>query len=135
MFNNSLFPQQLDSLYGLPKQLRDVLLNAPVLVRLDALEGDRFQAAIQARLMMAAGEIDMTKQSLDAIATALLKRGFQRVNVPCCLPMVGPQTMWPLFGWIPRVIRKVVGHWVLHSEVKWSCCWPWGMPRTSAAIR
>ena len=22
--------------------------------------------------------------------------------------------MGPLFGWIPRVIRKVVGHWVLH---------------------
>ena len=26
--------------------------------------------------------------------------------------------MWPLFGWIPRGIRKVVGHWVLHSEVR-----------------
>ena len=49
--------------------------------------------------------------------------------------MVGPQTMWPLFGWIPRGIRKVVGHWVLHSEVRWSWCWPWGMPRTSATIR
>ena len=39
LFNNSLFAQQLDSRYGLPKQLRDVLLNAPVLERLDALEG------------------------------------------------------------------------------------------------
>ena len=82
LFNNSLFAQQLDSIYGLPKQLRDVLLKAPVLVRLDALEGGRFQAAIQARLMLAAGEIDMTKRSLDAVATALLKRGFQRVDPP-----------------------------------------------------
>ena len=80
MFNNSLFAQQLDSRFGLPKQLRDVLLKAPVLVRLDSLEGARFQAAIQARLMLAAGEIDMTKRSLDAVATALLKRGFQRVE-------------------------------------------------------
>ena len=86
LFNNSLFAQQLDSLYGLPKQLRDVLLNAPVLVRLDALEGGRFQAAIQARLMLAGGEIDMTKRSLDAVATALLKRGFQRVERPLLSP-------------------------------------------------
>ena len=86
LFNNSLFAQQLDSRYGLPKQLRDVLLKAPVLVRLDALEGGRFQAAIQARLMLAAGEIDMTKRSLDAVATALLKRGFQRVERPLLSP-------------------------------------------------
>ena len=70
----------------MPKQLRDVLLKAPVLVRLDALEGARFQAAIQARLMLAAGEIDMTKRSLDAVATALLKRGFQRVERPLLSP-------------------------------------------------
>ena len=61
LFNNSLFAQQLDSRYGLTKQLRDVLLKAPVVVQLDALEGGRFQAEIQARLMLAAGEIDMTK--------------------------------------------------------------------------
>ena len=36
LFNNSLFAQQIDSRYGLPKQLRDLLLNAPVLVRLEA---------------------------------------------------------------------------------------------------
>ena len=42
-FNNSLFAQQLDSRYGLPKQLRDFLLNAPVVVRLDALEAGRFR--------------------------------------------------------------------------------------------
>ena len=82
MFNNSLFAQQLDSRYGLLKQLRDLLLNAPVLVRLDALKAGRFQAAIQARLMLAAGQIDMAKRSLDAVATALLKCGFQRVERP-----------------------------------------------------
>ena len=60
MFNNSLIQEHLGSRYGLPKQLRDVLLNAYVLVRLDALEAGRFQAAIQARLMLAAGQIDMT---------------------------------------------------------------------------
>ena len=86
LFNNSLFAQQLDSRYGLPKQLRDVLLKAPVLVWLDELEGVRFQAAIQARLMLACGEIDMTKRSLDAVATALLKRGFQRVERPLLSP-------------------------------------------------
>ena len=80
LFNKSLFAQQPDSRYGLPKHLRDVLLNAPVLVRLDALESRHFQAAIQARLMLAAGEIAMTKRSLDVVATALLKRGFQPVS-------------------------------------------------------
>ena len=70
----------------MPKQLRDVLLKAPVVVRLDALEGGRFQAGIQARLMLAGGEIDMTKRSLDAVATALLKRRFQRVERPLLSP-------------------------------------------------
>ena len=73
LFNNSLFAQQLDSRYGLPKQLRDVLPKASVLVRLDALEGGRFQAAIQARLMLAAGEIAMTKRSLDAVCQRLVE--------------------------------------------------------------
>ena len=66
--------------------MRDVLLNALVFVRLDALERGRFQAAIQARLMLAGGEIDMTKRSLDAVDTALLKRGFQRVERPLLSP-------------------------------------------------
>ena len=47
LFNNSLIAEQLDSRYGLPKQLCDVLLNAPVFVRLDALEAGLFQAAIK----------------------------------------------------------------------------------------
>ncbi len=86
LFDKSLIAQQLDSRYGLPKQLRDVLLNAPVLVRLDALEAGRFQAAIKARFLLAAGQIDMTKRSLDAFATALLRRGFQRAERPLLSP-------------------------------------------------
>ena len=46
LFNNSLFAEQLDSRYGLSKEVREVLLNAPVVVRLDALEAGRFQALI-----------------------------------------------------------------------------------------
>ena len=52
LFNNSLFAQQLDSRYGLPKEVRDVLLNTPTVVRLAALEAGRFQVSIQARLML-----------------------------------------------------------------------------------
>ena len=59
-------------------------------MRLDALEAGRFQAAIQARLMLAAGQIDMTKGSLDAVATALLKRGFKQVERPLLSPDVRP---------------------------------------------
>ena len=80
LFKNSLFAEQLDSRYGLPKEVRDVFLNAPVLVRLDALEAGRFQASIQARLMLAADQIDRIKRSIDAVASALLQRGFQRVQ-------------------------------------------------------
>ena len=46
LFNNSLIAEQLDSRYGLLKQLREVLLNAPVHVRLDELETGRFDVAI-----------------------------------------------------------------------------------------
>ena len=112
----SLIAQQIDSRYGLPKQLRDVLLSAPVLVRLDALEACRFQAAIQAGLMLACDQIDMTKPSLGDVATVLLRRGFQGLNAPCCHRMVCPQTLSLLFGWIPRAIPKVDGRWVLHSR-------------------
>jgi len=80
LFNNSLFAQQLDSQYGLPKEVRDVVLNAPAVVRLDALEAGRFRASLQARLMLAADQTDRIKRSLDAVATTLLKRGFQRVQ-------------------------------------------------------
>ena len=61
-------------------------------MRLDALEGGRFQAAIQASLMLAAGEIDMTKRSLDAVATALMKRRFQRVELPLLSPNGRPSS-------------------------------------------
>ena len=80
LLDNSLFAEQLDSRYGLSKEVRDVLLNAPVVVRLDALEACRFQVSIQARLMLAADQTDRIKRSLDAVATALLQRGFQRVQ-------------------------------------------------------
>lgn len=86
LFNNSLFAKQLDSLYGLPKELRDVLLNSPVVVWLYALKAGRFQTAIQARLMLASCQIDIAKRSLDAVAAALLKRGFQWVQRPLLSP-------------------------------------------------
>ena len=41
LFNNALFAQQLDSRYGLPKQLRDVLLNAPCLLYTSPSPRDR----------------------------------------------------------------------------------------------
>ncbi len=50
-FKNPLIAEQLDSLYGLQRELRDVLLAAPVALRVDALEAGRFQASVQARLM------------------------------------------------------------------------------------
>ena len=36
--------------------------------------------------MLAAGQIDMIKLSLDAVDTALFKRGFQRVEHPLLFP-------------------------------------------------
>ena len=36
--------------------------------------------------MLAAGQINMTKRSLDAVATALLKRGFKQVQRPLLSP-------------------------------------------------
>ena len=49
VFNNPLIAEQLNSRYRLPQELRDVLLAAPVVLRVDALEAGRFQASIQAR--------------------------------------------------------------------------------------
>ena len=82
VFNNPLIAEQLDSRYGLPQELRDVLLAAPVVLRVDVLEAGRFQASVQARLMLAADQTDWIKRSLDAVATALLKRGFQMEQRP-----------------------------------------------------
>ena len=76
VFNNPLIAEQLNSRYGLPQELRHVLLAAPAVLRVDALEAGRFQASIQARLMLASDQTDWIKRSLDAVATALLKRGF-----------------------------------------------------------
>ena len=75
--NNPLIAEQLNSRYGLPQELRDVLLAAPVILWVDALEAGPFHPSIQARLMLAADQTDWIKRSLDAVATALLKRGFQ----------------------------------------------------------
>ncbi len=123
LFNNSLIAEQLHSRFGLPKQLRDVLLNAPVLVRLDELESGRFQVAIQTRLMLVAGVIDMTKRGLGAAATALLKRGFQRVerpslspdgrpsnrvNVVCLDPQGHPQGGWSLGSSLPGQVELLL---------------------------
>ena len=62
------------------------MLAAPVDLRLDALEAGRFQASIQARLMLAADQTDWIKRSLDAVATALSKRGFQMEQRPLLSP-------------------------------------------------
>ena len=89
--------------------MRDVLLNAPAVVRLDALEADRFQASIQARLMLAADQTDRIKRSLDAVVAALLKLGFQQVQRPLLSPEGRPSDraadVWldsqshPMGGW------------------------------------
>jgi len=84
--NNPLIAEQLSNRYGLPKELRDVLLDAPVALRVDSLKAGRFQAAVQARLMLAADQIDRIQQSLDAVANALLQRGFQREQRPLLTP-------------------------------------------------
>lgn len=76
--NNPLIAEQLSSRYGLSKELRDVLLAAPVTLRVDSLEVGRFQASVQARLMVPAEQSDNLIQSLDSASKALLQRGFQR---------------------------------------------------------
>ena len=86
VFNNPLIAEQLNSSYRLPQELRDVLLAAPVVLRVDALVAGRFQASIQARLMLAADQTDWIKRSLDAVATALSKRGFQMEQRPLLSP-------------------------------------------------
>jgi len=76
--NNPLIAEQLTSRYGLSRELRDGLLAAPVTLRVDSLAVGRFQATVQARLMVPAEQRDNLIQSLDAASKALLQRGFQR---------------------------------------------------------
>ena len=80
--SNALIAEQLDSRYGLPQELRDALLAAPVALRVEPLEAGRFQASAQARLMLAAAQSDRIRESLDAVATALSQRGLQREQRP-----------------------------------------------------
>ena len=89
---NALIAEQLDSRYGLPQELRDALLAAPVALRVDALEAGRFQASAQVRLMLAADQSDRIRQSLDSVATALLQRGFKREQRPLLTSEAGTST-------------------------------------------
>ena len=107
--NNPLIAEQLTSRYGLPQELRDVLLAAPVALRVDPLDAGRFRASVQVRLMLPAEQIAKLKPSLAAVSTALLQRGFQRQQRPLQKPD-GPSpesltTVWldpqgdPSGGW------------------------------------
>lgn len=78
LFNNPLISEQLTSRYGLTEELRDVLLAAPVALRVSSLKTGRFQASVQARLMVPAEHLPKLEGSFDAVATALVRRGFQR---------------------------------------------------------
>ena len=89
--NNPLIAEQLTSRYGLPQELRDVLLAAPVVLRVDGLNDGRFRASVQARLMVPSDQIGQLKASLDAVSTALLRRGFQREQRPLLMPK-GPSS-------------------------------------------
>ena len=84
--NNPLIAEQLTSRYGLPQELRDVLLAAPVALRVDSLDVGRYGASVQARLMLPAEQIGKLKTSLAAVSTALMRRGFQRDQRPLQQP-------------------------------------------------
>ena len=85
-FNNPVIAERLDGRYELQQELRDFLLAAPVALRVAALEAGRFQASVQARLMLVAGQTDRLKQSLDSVAGAFLQRGFKREHHPLLMP-------------------------------------------------
>jgi hypothetical protein len=84
--NNPLIAEQLTARYGLPQELRDVLIAAPVVLRVSGLDDGRFRASVQARLMLPAAQISNLKTSLDAVSTALLRQGFQREQRPLLMP-------------------------------------------------
>ena len=91
--------------------MRDVLLTAPVHVRLDALETGRFKVAIQARLMLALGHVELAERSLDAVATALFKRGFQRVERLLLFPDGRPSNRFAVAWFDPQGVSE--GRWSL----------------------
>lgn len=114
--NNPLIAEQLTSRYGLPKQLRDVLLAAPVALRVDSLEAGRFQASVQARLMVPADQIGKLKRSLDAVSTALVRRGFQQEQIPLLMPE-GTSSNRVAKIWVdPQGVPS--GGWSLGSETQ-----------------
>lgn len=83
--NNPLIAEQLTNRYGIPQVLRDVLLLAPVVLQVDSLDVGRFQASVQARLMVPAKHIGQLQSSLNAVSKALVQRGFQRKQQPLML--------------------------------------------------
>ena len=60
--------------------------------------------------MLVAGQTDMTKRSLDAVATALMKRGFQRVERTLLSPDGRPSKHVAVVWLDPQGN----GRWVLH---------------------
>ena len=76
--NNPLIAEQLTSRYNLPQNLRAVLLDAPVALRLESLEAGPFRAGVQARLMLPADQIGTLRSSLASVSEALRRNGFRR---------------------------------------------------------
>ena len=114
--NNPLIAEQLTSRYGLPQELRDVLLAAPVVLRVDGLDDGRFRASVQARLMVPADQIGQLKASLDAVSTALLRRGFQREQRPLLMPK-GPSSNRFADVWLDPQ-GDPSGGWSIGSEMQ-----------------
>ena len=114
--NNPLITEQLTSRYELPKELRDALLAAPVVLRVDALDAGRFRASVQLRLMLQAEQVGKVKRSFDAISKALLRRGFRHEQQPL-LMQEGPSST--RFSDVWRDSQGALsGGWSLGPETK-----------------